>query len=219
MLDEIIEKNVYHGEFNFFLINTNTRKGLFQTHAKTSGWYFFSSYLGHRFESFKKDTNNRAAWFTPSALFTQGNFSDFLNKVERVKDATIATSNYEVQEEDFQALNEEASRHIEKFIFYKRDKGNLRKIRGLLLSIFNKQPKELEVTGVLNGEDVPFSLENNLEVFSQQDYEKWMRNLKFADKDIKLSVNSSQTIKDLISIYYETLPITRLDQRDKVIGL
>ena len=214
LLDEIKEKDVYHGEFNFFLINTSTRKGLFQTHAKTSGWFYFSSWLGHRFEAFRKETKNKDAWFVPSPLFTQGTFKEFLEKVDRIKNATIATSHYEVAEESYQALSGETSRHIEQFIFYKKDKPNWKKIRKALLSIYTKAPREMKVIGLLNGDDVPFSLADNLEVFYRQDYEQWMRNLKFANKDIRLSVNNSQTIKDLIQIYKETLPLTRLDKHE-----
>lgn len=220
VLHEITEEDVYHGAFNFFLINTNTRKGLFQTYAGAARWSNFSFYLNHRFNNFQKDTNNREAWFVPSALFTQVSFEEYLNKFEWIKEIAIETSHYEVDERDFQSLNGEATRRVEIFKFYKRDKWNLKRIKKSLLSIYKEEKAEdLRFEGTIDGVPRAYTLANNTEIFYEQEYEDWVKNLIFTDKDRNKSVNSSQSIRDLIRIYYDTLYITRLDQRDKVIGI
>ncbi|MCD9187265.1 MAG: hypothetical protein LUM44_12595 [Pyrinomonadaceae bacterium] len=218
VLHRITDKNVYHGDFNFFLINTITRKGLFQSHSKTSGWTYFAKYLGHRFNNFKKDTNNRQAWLVTSALFRQGSFEEYLEKFDRINKVTIETSHYEVQAPHYRKLNEEASRRVEQFLFYKRDKWNLKKIKNSISSIFyEEQPENLRIEGNIGDIETAYTTANDVEVFYEQDFEEWMKNLKFNDKSRNKSVNSSQSIKELIRIYKETLPITGLDQSDKVI--
>lgn len=215
VVKRIVEKDVYNGEFNFFLINGHTRKGLFQTYFNAAPWSYFSFYLSHRFNKFARDEKLKDVSFTPRALFRQQSIEEYINQFERIKEIVIEASHYEVTEPSFRRLEEQAQRRIEIFKFYKRKKWDLGTIKESLLSIINEEKADdLKVSGVISGVDTVYELVNNVEVFYDEEYEDWIKNLSFTDKNRLNSVNSSQTIKELVRIYNETLVLTRLDQRD-----
>jgi hypothetical protein len=212
---EITDEDLRHAEFNFFIINTNTRKGLFQTYSRAARWTYFAHYLGHRFNKFMSDTNRRDVWFVPSPIFRQETFEAHLQEFEWIKEIKIEASRYDIPESSFRKLKEQAQRRVEIFKFYKRHKWNLRTIKESLITIFSEEKAEdLRIEGTVAGVESVYTLANNVEVFYEEEYEEWIRNLTFTDKTRSNSVNTSQTIVELLRIYNETLLLTRLDKRD-----
>jgi len=212
---EDIGKDVHHGEFSFFLINVNTRKGLYQTYSNGARWTAFVKYLSHRFNKFLRDENIKDAMFIPSPIFREKTFETYVEQFDWIKEIRIESSYYAVTDKAYRRLDEEAQRRVEIFKFYKGSKSNLKAIKNALFDIATGEKTDrLKVDGTIAGVETACTLANNVEVFAEEEYGDWIQKLKFTDKHRENSVNSSQTIRDLIRIYRETLPLTRLDQRE-----
>ncbi|HLA96645.1 MAG TPA: hypothetical protein VK612_13055 [Pyrinomonadaceae bacterium] len=212
-LQTVGDETKHHAEFNFFLINLATGKGLFQSYARAARWTYFVKYIGHRFENFKVGRVGQRPTLRQTPLFTQGTFEQNIDQLEWIKEIQIEMSVHTVRDPWFRRLDDECSRKIEIFRFYRNSIWDLRNIQRAARRIFQTEAAaDMKVTGTVGGVEAVYTFTNDVEVFFTQEYEEYIRRLRSDAVALDDCVNNSRTIRDLLEIYNETLETTRIDQ-------
>lgn len=204
-----------NGLFNFFLINTKTTKGLYQTYQHSAPITKFFFHLNHLVNKYASDRRRNDITFSPSPLFRKEAFEEYVKKFDTIKEIIIEPSYYKAREPFYQGLSSEADRYVHTFKYYQYSPRSVEKIVDSLIGIFNKnKPKALKIKGKIGDLERLYDVANDVEIYDQMDYNEWVKNLAYSVNDIKDAVNQSAAVRLLLDVYARTLPLTRLDIED-----
>ncbi len=212
---EHLEANKHDADFNFFLFNQITGKGIFQHYHSTPRWSGFKWYLSHRFNKFRSSSKNKDAVALISPIFKEDSLEIYLKEISLIKEIQLEGAFYRYQNKGFRQLAAQANRKIHTLKYYKQADVSFEAIKeGLLELISENNVPGLKIKGEIDGVEKFYDIANNIDILFQEEYNEWLRHLSFSGKDIRKSVNQSAMIKHLLTLYNTARLIARLDESE-----
>lgn len=216
-------------EFNFFYINSKTQRGVYQHYHNSASLNTFGAILKNRqlelynerlkevkakdadnYEKIKKDLKPQIRW---SFLTTPENLDVLLEKFKRIKSLECEVTSLAAKDKIFGPIENIAKKKRRIFTFDPKFKSSL--ISPLILNLFNNARNSIgkaSVNGIdENNEIATIFLENNLEKFSENDFDSIAEKMNEVNTD---DVKNSPFMKSLQITYEENktlfeIPITK----------
>jgi hypothetical protein len=190
-----LEEGSRMADFNFFIINKETRRGIYQYYHQSCSLLQFLGYIEYQFFSLRKDRFDETrddqtlgvdeqqnlldrinrTKLNAEILVRDENFSALLEEFDSIKEMKFNISTYEPRETRFTALQSISKKRTERILF---NKDMLSTVRSGIRTLTSKQGiDEVKVTGAADGVERTISLVNNIEDFGQYDYDELTEHL------------------------------------------
>lgn len=207
---EELEKGTNKIDVNFFLINTNTNRGLFQTYHRSASFNIFFSIIKRHFltmRSIQKFKGN----LTANELLRNESIDEWLEKVDRIKKIQLDFSVSGISDSTLKIMSAEASTSRLTLTYRKTLLSKLGELKRATKNLLQKEQDSFEkfiIKGQVDGQDEFFDVFENIDVFYYQDFDEYAKSLQIESSDLVKSILSSNNLKELIRIY-ETPHIKR----------
>lgn len=212
---EHLEEGKHDADFNFFLFNQNTGKGIFQHYHSTPRWSGFKWYLSHRFNRFRSVLKNKEAVALISPIFREDSLQTYLDDLSRINEIQLEGSYYSFKDAGFRQIEAQADKKLHILKYYKRADSRMEAIKeGLLELVDGNNVSGLKIKGEIDGVEKFYDIANNIDILFEEEYNEWIKHLNFSGKDIRKSVNQSAMIKHLLSVYNTARLLARLDETE-----
>ncbi|MES2596421.1 MAG: hypothetical protein V4662_13835 [Verrucomicrobiota bacterium] len=205
-------------EFNHFVVNTNTSKGLYQWYHQSGGVAGLTSFLKTYYNQ-ERDKKKQAAMDAKSTdadkakekqrygmtlrttlLCRNENFEGRVRSLAHIKNMEFTVKTYQEEKSDRYGP-------LSRFVKGKKEIVTFEKKVGLVTSVANfvkdqvNKAKNLRVEGVdEDGHDQIYKLLNDHDVFEETDYESILDNLKIDSSDLKAALSDSVVITRMLEV-------------------
>lgn len=208
-------------EFNFFIINKNTRKGLYQFYYQSTSLSKFKEILKRKFieyrsiklqeeydknialgQSERLSKNNANKKFYDRLKFEfivkKSTLSVLLQKCKRIKSLEVEFATYEYIQKMGMPAPAFATKIRQKVLFDKD--AILTKLASEITSYISKECPESGIVNVIDefGQEMPYKLMNTPDLFHEEEFDELVQKMN----DVRVSNFTESTIlEDMIKIY------------------
>lgn len=217
-----LDDNTQIADFNFFILNPTTGRGLYQHYHQSPVSNTFSKFIKKRYLIFRKeriDTEILAAGgediktadkkrimtkyrgcFTYKTIVKSKEFVKCVDALKQIKMFAFELETITAEEKTFTPASEFAKRCSHKF-FFREDKILSGLKDGIAKTISDMGVKCATVKGKdEHNEDVVYKLFNDYATFEEFEYNDIIGSVSFNSSDLEASISSSKLIEDLLEI-------------------
>lgn len=207
-----LETNTNPVDVNFFIINAQTGRGLYQYYHHSASLSNFGNFSGHRFLSYKSLYDIKRGRLKQTVLLRQSNFEEYVNKLERIKVIEFEANTYTPNRPLFRALTDKANRVRHRLVFFTRHQRDHKSLKEDLIGLLKKETfKFARVEGQdEDGLDAVYKLMNDPDALEETEYDDYVRTVTINAADFDKTINTSANIKKLLRLYDDEKVVNRL---------
>lgn len=217
-----LDDNAQIADFNYFIINPTTGRGLYQHYHQSPVSNTFSKFIKRRYLAYRKqriDEEITAAGgesikkidekkirskyyggFTYKTVLKQKEFIKCVDALKQIKMFSFELETITAEEKQFTPASEFAKRCSHKF-FFQEDKLLSGLKDGIAKTIKDMGIKSASVKGKdEHNEEVVYKLFNDYATFEEFDYDDIIGSVSFNSGNLEQSLNKSKLIEELLSI-------------------
>lgn len=224
---QALEKNTSIADFNFFILNKITNKGLYQHYHHSAATTSFCNICLHHYNHLRiakikgevdkaggdKEISQKQrkaihekykGYFSYSILVKPENFRKYVAQMKSVKDFTVEFSSISESEKNFLPASEFSKKESHKFTFI--DKPPLEALKEKIFATMDMaDAKKAQVSGTSeSGESVTYKLFKDYSTFEEMEYEDIVDHINMNSEDIESSIKNSEIIKRLLVVANKT---------------
>lgn len=190
-------------DLNFFIINSDTGKGLYQHYFHSAYLSTFGNICAHRYLSFKT-INGLKGRLHQNILVKPDTIEKYAQQLAQIKKVEVEFVSATYSEREFRPVAATATRVVHTAIFDHRWEHNPREIKRAVVDFFNKQKEKLSKAKVIgkdgNGLETTYRLVNDPDVFLEYDYEDFIKDLTLDTDNLEAALKRSDSIARLLEV-------------------
>lgn len=226
--NEKLEKGAKMADFNFFILNPKTMKGLYQYYHKSTSLNRFSFFIKKRFNEYKKKAvenaileakkksndgklskksekeirSDYASFFRYAPILKPDSFEEYVQKMKDISyfEFEIVTAN--ILDTRRVAFSKYAKRTSHK-VFFDQTGGVLSNIKNSINQLCKAgEFKRAKIKGIdPDNQEAIYNLSSDVEQFATYDYDDIAAHIKLKSDDLTGSLERSKMIKELFNQY------------------
>jgi hypothetical protein len=190
-------------DLNFFILNPDTGRGLYQHYYLSPYLSTFGHTCGHRYLSFKTIYSLKGR-LKQSILLKPDSIDKYAERMKLIKKVEVEFTSATYSEKEFLPVAVHATRVVHKAVFDQRWEQNPRAIKQAVTEFFRKQKDNLSratVRGIDgNGLEVNYKLLNDPDVFLEYNYDDFIRDVTLVAGDLEATIKKSDSIARLLEL-------------------
>lgn len=198
-----LEQGTNKIDVNYFLVNPDSQKGLYQTYYGSPSFSNFGHFLGTKFMSFRAIKGINAE-FTPREVVKQDSLDDYLERIENVQQLVYEYEMIQDRATTWDLLKSKATSEVIKLVFRKK-KLNWRNIkREIKNAVEMNNFKQFKIQGKTEDKlNKFFDLFENIAVVDLQEFDGYARSLRFRGANLTGSLINSPNVQNLLGLYLQ----------------
>lgn len=218
---EDLEKGTNLADFNFFLIDPCTGRGLYSHYHRSASLREFCSLLQKRWRDYAKSKvavemsrlpeghkkkeealikKKYAKSLLYSLIFKPKSFSEKIAQMSRISEIDFTVMSYSVVSADFTPITGDIER-VSSGIKFSQN-ASVQQIKNIINDFVGaRNPRSLSVYGEdEDGVDVLYRLYNDVDTFGSFDFDDFAKNLYLDSRDLNASLQSASIVDSIIKI-------------------
>lgn len=207
-----LEANTNPVDVNFFIINTDRGRGLYQYYYHSAALSKFGNFAGHRFMSYKELNGIKTGRLKQGVILRNTAFREYVAQLDRIREIEFEAATYVPEERLFRSLTEQANRARHRLVFFQRQPRDYQSIKRRFLELVERE--EISFARIEgfdeNGLETVYKLVNDPDTFAEYEYDDFVRTVTINADDFNRTINSAANIRELLRLYDDEEIVNRL---------
>lgn len=186
-------------DVNFFIIDSNSGRGLYQYYHHSAAMGLFANFCKHRYGSFRS-LNGRKGTLKHVMLIKPESLQDYVKELDRIKSFEFEAITYTPNEQLFRTVSDLADRVVHRAVFVKPNMGR-RAVTAVVNLLQQDVVAKAKIKGVSSdGTEVFYKLLDDPAVFQEYDYDAFIRTVNIDTSDLEETIKKSPNVSELIRL-------------------
>jgi hypothetical protein len=190
-------------DVNFFIINPNTGRGLYQYYHHSASVNLFCAICKSFYRQLKKSHGIHKRGSLKYSIITRPeNFLHYAQKLSGIKSIELEQVSYTFNENDFKPVALQADRIVERAVFirpWKQREALKSVVNYLRRSIGNL--KRATIKGIdPEGQEAIYKLFNDYDVLEEYEYDDFVQSITLDGNDLEGSIQKASNIESLLAL-------------------